>query len=169
MTNNSWDLQYVVFWFPISKMLTIFIFDKWWSVLWMDVLEGPGPLGRPGSKTGSPSSASSINSTPSSCFQMGLSCLLLCHCHWMVRSPSSASSINPTLSSSSTWFLNIVIKVNILATAGDGWELWKPCLLSKLWTRKPENTKQGSESLHCNALYAMMHPSLSTLPNWTAL
>ena len=58
---------------PIFQMLTIFIFDKWWSVLWMDVLEGPGQMGKPGSKTGSPSSASSINSTPSSCFQMGLS------------------------------------------------------------------------------------------------
>ena len=100
-------------------------------------------------------------------FKWACHCLYRCHCHhWMVRSPSSASSINPTLSSSSTWFLNIVIKVNILATAGDGWELWKPCLLSKLWTQKPENTKQGSESLHCNALYAMMLP---TLPNWTAL
>ena len=33
---------------------------------------------------------------------------------------------------------NVVIKVN---TEGDGWELWKPRLLSKLWTRKPEKPK----------------------------
>ena len=33
---------------------------------------------------------------------------------------------------------NVVIKVN---REGDGWELWKPRLLSKLWTRKPEKPK----------------------------
>ena len=127
-------------------------------------------MGKPGSKTGSPSSDSSINSTPSSCFEMGLSLPLSLslslsfNCRGRQSSAFSIDSTPSVSSSSSTWFLNIVIKVNILAALGDGWELWKPCLLSKLWTRKPENTKQGSESLstlHMYCICYMMRPQLN--------
>ena len=146
----------------------LFLFDKWWNVWWMDVWKGPGQMGKPGSKTGSPSSDSSISSTPAfssfaNCISLRLWTVFLFVCKLYLSyftvvflrscqlyfsktgSPSSALSINSTPSSSSTWFSTLSSKSTLWRGGGDGWELWKPCLLSKLWTGKPEKPKQGSE------------------------
>ena len=137
---------------------------------------GPGQMGRPGSKTGSPSSDSSINSTPyfhtlQTVFvwvgKLYFSVFVNCICHILYVYFSNLASCISLKQGAHLWthqsiqlhlfilcklffvkrlnyilifnvVLNIVIKVNILAAGGGRLELWKPCLLSKLWTRKPE-------------------------------
>ena len=94
-------------------MPTIFIFDKWRSVLWMDVGEGPGQMGRQALKQGAhllPHQSIQPHVVPP-CDEDRV------HAHLQDCHQSQHSSDGGRL------------------------ELWKPCLLSKLWTRKPEKTK----------------------------